>query len=385
MDLDGQHIGRHDHPAHRNEGRVGNTTPTTDSSIAQTFTVPPGGGTLSFWYRVNCPDPVTFDWATATLKDNVTNVTTTILPKTCNTAGTWVQVTTDVGANANHSVTLTLANHDDNLAADPTYTLYDDAYLSGPDFTIAANPSSLSIAQGRSATSTISTTVIGQAGTVTLSASGLPAGATASFGPNSVTAGSSSTMTINVGSSTPPGSYTVTATGTEPTAPTHSVDTALTVAAPPQPTASVSPTSLDFGTQGLGTTTGEDVTITNTGTATLTVSNIGLTNTTDFGFTATAAPFALAPSATSTVNVKFFPSALGSRAGTLAITTNASPPVTNVGLSGTGTANGNWTASFGHDGYVLAGRNGGGDLSYHAAGNLPARHAKPLSVGRGDP
>jgi hypothetical protein len=106
-------------------GQAGSTSPTNgDSSISQTFTVPSGSGTLSFWYKVVCPDTVTYDWATATLKDNTTNTTTTILAKTCTNNGTWVQVTH--AATAGHSVTLTLTSHDDNYAGDPTYTLFDD-------------------------------------------------------------------------------------------------------------------------------------------------------------------------------------------------------------------------------------------------------------------
>ena len=32
---------------------------------------------------MTCDDTVTYDWATATLKDNTTGTTKTILPKTC--------------------------------------------------------------------------------------------------------------------------------------------------------------------------------------------------------------------------------------------------------------------------------------------------------------
>lgn len=104
---------------------VGSTSPTNgSSSVAQTFTAPSGTSTLTFWYLVNCPDTLQFDWATATLKDNTTGVTTTALPKTCNTNNTWVRVTASV--TAGHSYTLTLTSHDDNFAGDPTFTLYDD-------------------------------------------------------------------------------------------------------------------------------------------------------------------------------------------------------------------------------------------------------------------
>ncbi len=106
-------------------GQAGSTSPTNgDSTISQTFTVPSGDGTLTFWYQVRCPDTVQYDWATATLKDNTTNTTTTILAKTCTDNNTWVQVSASL--TAGHSYTLTLVSHDDNYPGDPTYTLYDD-------------------------------------------------------------------------------------------------------------------------------------------------------------------------------------------------------------------------------------------------------------------
>jgi len=43
---------------------------------------------------VTCPDNVTYDWATATLKDTTSNTTTTVLPKTCvNPTSGWKHVT----------------------------------------------------------------------------------------------------------------------------------------------------------------------------------------------------------------------------------------------------------------------------------------------------
>jgi hypothetical protein len=110
-------------------GQAGSTAPTNgDSTIAQTFTVPSGSATLSFWYQVVCPDTVTYDWATATLKDNTAGTTSTPLAKTCTNSGAWVKVST--GVTAGHSYTLTLVSHDDNYSADPTYTLFDDVSVS---------------------------------------------------------------------------------------------------------------------------------------------------------------------------------------------------------------------------------------------------------------
>jgi hypothetical protein len=104
---------------------AGSNVPTNgSSSVKQTFTAAGGTTTLSFWYQVNCPDTVQFDWATATLRDNTTGTTRTILARTCNTNAVWVLVTASV--TAGHSYTLTLTSHDDDFAGDPTFTLFDD-------------------------------------------------------------------------------------------------------------------------------------------------------------------------------------------------------------------------------------------------------------------
>jgi hypothetical protein len=108
---------------------LGATTPTNgDSTIAQSFAAPAGTTQLTFWYRNVCPDTVTYDWATATLRDTTANTTTTILARTCNNpGGTWTQVSASIVAG--HAYTLTLISHDDDYFADPTYTEYDDVAL----------------------------------------------------------------------------------------------------------------------------------------------------------------------------------------------------------------------------------------------------------------
>lgn len=102
-----------------------------------------------------------------------------------------------------------------------------------PDFSMAASPTAVSVAQGGSGTSTITTGVSGGFNSaVSLTAGGLPSGATASFSPSSIAAPGSgaSTMTINVGASTASGSYTITVTGSGGGT-THTATVALTVTA----------------------------------------------------------------------------------------------------------------------------------------------------------
>jgi BNR repeat-like domain len=211
--------------------QLGSTNPTNgDSSIAQTFTAPTGSSQLSFWYNVNCPDTVTYDWATATLADTTTGTTTRPLAKTCTVGAGWKQITAAI--TVGHTYKLTLTSHDDNYPGDPTVTKYDDVALNasqGNDFSIAANPASATVTAGGSATSTITTTVTsGQAQTVTLSAAGTPAGTGASFNPASLTTGGSSTLTVTTSASTPTGNYPITITATGASA-THTATFTLSV------------------------------------------------------------------------------------------------------------------------------------------------------------
>jgi serine protease len=100
-----------------------------------------------------------------------------------------------------------------------------------PDFFVSASPPNVSVTQGSTGTSTISTTTSGGFNSaVSLSASGVPSGTTASFNPTSIPApgGGSSTMSLTVGSATATGTYAVTVTGTGGGA-THTTSVSLTV------------------------------------------------------------------------------------------------------------------------------------------------------------
>ncbi|MCW3045635.1 MAG: Peptidase propeptide [Actinobacteria bacterium] len=109
-------------------GMAGAATPTNgDSTLAQTFTAPTGAAALSLWYKMTCPDTITYDWASVTLKDNTSGTTATPVARFCTTNATWVQATAAVTAGDNY--TLTLLSHDDNYVGDPTFTLFDDVAL----------------------------------------------------------------------------------------------------------------------------------------------------------------------------------------------------------------------------------------------------------------
>ncbi|HLJ85413.1 MAG TPA: alkaline phosphatase family protein [Candidatus Angelobacter sp.] len=128
-----------------------------------------------------------------------------------------------------------------------------------PEFTLAASPSSASVAQGSSVSSSISTTVGGGFNSaVSLSVSGLPSGVTASFNPASIAApgSGSSTLTFAASGTATTGTATVTVTASGGGI-THTTTIALTVnaAAVADFSLSASPTSVSVAQGGSGTST----------------------------------------------------------------------------------------------------------------------------------
>ena len=128
-------------------------------------------------------------------------------------AGTYAITVTGTGASATHSTAV-------NFVINPVVA---------NDFSIAASPTSVSIAAGFSGSVTISSaTTSGSAQTISLTASGAPAGVTASFSPASVTSGASSTLTISTTTATAAGSFTLTVTGTAASG-SHATTVAVTI------------------------------------------------------------------------------------------------------------------------------------------------------------
>jgi hypothetical protein len=135
------------------------------------------------------------------------------------------------------------------------------------DFSLSANPTSFSRAQGQSGTSTITVNAInGYTGVTSLIVlSGCPLNTTCSLSSGSVNAGGSSTLTVATTATTPIGGpYNVVVQGTSAGGVTHQTTVAVTVTAPATNdfTISLSPGSLTVRRSHNGTVT---VTITMTG------------------------------------------------------------------------------------------------------------------------
>lgn len=115
------------------------------------------------------------------------------------------------------------------------------------------------------------------------------------------------------------------------------------------PLLGIAPSSLSFGTQPVGITSGmQNVTLTNTGSALLELTSIAITgsNSTNFGFVvkgATPCPYpsgTLAAGASCAIAVDFAPQAAGPVSATLSISDNAAGTPQSVTLSGTGGTSG---------------------------------------------
>lgn len=105
---------------------------------------------------------------------------------------------------------------------------------------------------------------------------------------------------------------------------------------PMGPGVSLSPTSLAFGSQLLGTTSAtQTITLLNSGTAALTITSIAVTG--DFTQN-NSCPATLAPAASCAINITFTPAVVGARSGTLNVISNAPTSPDTAALSGNGVA-----------------------------------------------
>jgi hypothetical protein len=106
-------------------------------------------------------------------------------------------------------------------------------------------------------------------------------------------------------------------------------------------TVTLSPTSLSFGSETVGSTTAaQAVTVKNTGTGTVTLTSETITGTdvSSFVKSATTCGSTLAAGATCTVSVEFKPAATGALTASLSVADNATGSPQKVALTGSGTA-----------------------------------------------
>lgn len=161
------------------------------------------------------PPGATASWSPAVVPGGSGATTLTIVTTTATPAGTYTVSLMGKAGPLSHMTTVTV------IVSPPV-----------GDFTGALTPPNSQTVEAGS-TTTFGLTLIplgGFTGNVSLSVSGLPPGATGSWSPAIVPGGSgSSTLTINTTTSTPPGAYLITLTGTSSII-THSTQPTLVVA-----------------------------------------------------------------------------------------------------------------------------------------------------------
>ncbi len=119
---------------------------------------------------------------------------------------------------------------------------------------------------------------------------------------------------------------------------TNSAVASATYTIQTSPVATLSPGTLDFGNQTIGTTSAaKKVTLKNTGNATLNVTGFPITGSASFSETTTCGS-SLAAGASCDVALVFAPQAVGAQSATLSVTSNTSGAAPAVALTGTGTA-----------------------------------------------
>ncbi len=176
-------------------------------------------------------------------------------------------------------------------------TLAGSGTQQNPDFTISANPGSLTVAPGANGSSSISIGAVdGFASAVSLSASGMPSGVTVGFNPTSVSGSGSSTATFTVASGTAAGTYSITITGTSGSL-SHSTTVSLTVSSTTsQYTISANPSSITISRGSSGNVT---ITLAGTTTGAVTFSATGQGS----GQTVTFSPSSLSAAGSTTMKI----------------------------------------------------------------------------------
>jgi len=215
---------------------------THTDTLQQTVSIPSNAtsAALSFWLHVDTAE-TSASSANDTMQVQIRNSLGTVLStlatySNLNVTSGYTQVSFDLMSYKGQTIQVYLTGSENSslqtsfIVDDFSLDVGTSASVPG-DFTLAANPATLSVVLGSAGSSSISTSVSGSFNSaIALSASGLPAGTTANFTPPSIAApgGGSSTMTLSVGASTTTGTYNVTVTGTGG-GQTHSAVVSLTV------------------------------------------------------------------------------------------------------------------------------------------------------------
>ncbi|RPH66516.1 MAG: hypothetical protein EHM78_23430, partial [Myxococcaceae bacterium] len=247
---------------------------------------------------------------------------------------------TNLNPSTQYIFQLNTTDFDESSAFSPTAII--STSTAANDFSISANPSSLTVTQATSGTSAINTAITsGSAQGVSLSISGVPSGASASFSPNPISSGGSSALTINGGTAVP-NTYTLTVTGTAASG-THtttvtvtiSVGTAALAVSPSQVTLAAGASQTFTASGGSGTGYSWDLATNNSG-GNITAAGVYTAGATGGVTDVVRVTDSANHTATATVTVSVVTAALAVSPSQVTLAAGASQTFTASGGSGTG-------------------------------------------------
>jgi len=239
------------------------------------------------------------------------------------------------------------------------------------DFEIGPLPTGDAITAGKSVQVGVPSSVSdGESQQLQLTSRGAPPGVGITFAQPSIAAGAHTTMTVTTKSSTPPGRYPITVTGTSTTG-AHSTTYNLVVAATGAGALRADQQSLTFDGQSVGTPSdATSIRLTNTGKTLVNVSSI--TSSGDFTETNSCGT-AIAAGQSCTISVVLAATTAGPRTGAITVSDDVNPLV--VTLSGTALGSSNLAlnkpamASGTQDGYPPSNMTDGNSGSYWESAN----------------
>ena len=201
---------------------------------------------------------------------------------------------------------------------------------------VQVTPSSLTFgSQAAGTTSTAQTVTLADTGTTAVNITGVSISGDFSQTnncPGALGAGSSCSFQVVF---TPTATGTRTGTLSISTTATSTAQTVSLTGAGAGPSVQVSPGTLTFGSQAVGTSSAaQTVTLENTGTTAINITGVSITG--DFSQTSNC-PSALGAGSSCSFQVVFTPTVTGTRTGTLSISTTATSTAQTVGLTGAGT------------------------------------------------
>lgn len=286
----------------------------------------------------------------------------------------------------------------DNASGSPQTVPLNGTGASAP--AVRTSPSSLTFQSeqiGASSTPQVITITNSGSAALTITSIGLTGTNPGDFGitytcalaPSTLAAGGSCTVSVTF-APTASGSRTAAVTVTDDAFDSpQSVPISGTGTVTPVPAAALSPSSVSFPSQVVGTTSAPTtVTLSNTGNATMNISGISVTgtNAADFGQTSTCGS-SLAAGSSCPISVTFKPSVGGTRNASLTVTDDASGSPQSVPLTGTGVVSGVYLSdgfeSTSLTGWTVATSSGGSATTQTSVVNSGSRAAALANASSG--